>query len=336
MRKVAKPKGISVTSSYFVGRTSASGQYQPMSVANSLGLLTAKSRQPGGPGGFVVTYNILVSASLGALYSPADYPLLANDLAFLEFVIAFGGGFEVAAGEDLTLVNKRGFPNYQNFAEAFPSVACLDSNNPDNYDVWSTEGANLDLESYFGRTWTWASSACARWPFADDGRYGGDFMSNTTNPVLVIGNLYDPATKYEGAIAARSLLPNSILLSVDLAAHTSLEASPCAGFYTGLYLLEPNSVGFVDGGLCQGLPGNGNPFDLFGGPFGAADTDELEFGKEIRRGLAPASVETCQNFLRAFQVNIAPVRTGPELQHLVEKQASVVRVAFRDQHLGED
>ena len=236
-------------------------------------------------GGFVLTYNILVSASLGALYNPADYPLLANDLAFVEFLIAFGGGFEVAPDKDLSFVNKRGFPNYQNFAEAFPGVACSDSNNPDNYDVWSTEGANLDLESYFGRTWTWISSPCARWPFADDGRYEGDFMSNTANPVLVIGNLYDPATAYEGAIAARSLLPNSILLSVDLAAHTSLGASPCAGFYTGVYLLDPNGVGFVDGRLCQGLPGNGNPFDLFGGPFGAADPDELEFGKKVRRGL---------------------------------------------------
>jgi len=236
-------------------------------------------------GSIVVTYNVLVSATLGALYNPANYPLIANDLAFVEFLIAAGGGFEASPTDSLKYVNKRGFPNYQNFAEAFPSVACSDSNNPDSYDIWSTEAAIRDLTSYFGRPWTWASSPCARWPFVDANRYEGDFMSYTANPVLVIGNFYDPATPYEGAVTSRGLLPNSILLNVDLAAHTSLGASPCAGFITGMYLLNPDSVGFVDKQTCPGLPGNGNPFDLFGGPFGSADSNGLEFGQKVRRDL---------------------------------------------------
>ena len=238
-------------------------------------------------GGFVLTYNILVSATLGTLYNPANYPLLASDLAFVEFIISTGGaGFDASSSaDDLRYVNKRGFPNYNNFVEAFPSVACSDSTNPDDYGVWSVEGANADLTSYFGRLWTWISSPCARWPYEDVGRYEGDFMSYTENPVLVIGNFYDPATPYEGAVTARGLLPNSILLNVDLAAHTSLGASPCAGFFTGLYLLDPSSIGFIDGQTCSGLPGNGNPFDLFGGGgFGAAD-DATQLGMELRRQL---------------------------------------------------
>ena len=65
------------------------------------------------------------------------------------------------------LITKRGFPHYPNFVEAFPGVACEDGNNPTDYAVWSQQGAQADTTfGYFGRIWTWASSACAQWPLA--------------------------------------------------------------------------------------------------------------------------------------------------------------------------
>lgn len=239
-------------------------------------------------GGFVVTYDLLISVTLGTLYNPADYPFLAADLAFLEFVLGTGT-FSVTAptfGEDSLFVNKRGFPNYENFVEAFPAVACSDSNNPSNYAVWSTEGANADLSGYFGRIWTWASSPCAQWPLRDAARFNGPFNEHTANPVLVIGNLYDPATPYEGALAADAGLSNSVLLTVDVTGHTSLGLSGCAGFFTGQYLLDPQSVGpLIDTILgdnpCPGFGNNENPFEIFPGPFGAGDPT-MELNTEIR------------------------------------------------------
>lgn len=50
--------------------------------------------------------------------------------------------------------------------------------------------------------------------------------ANTANPLLIICNLYDPNTRYEGAQTLRSVLPNSGLLTVDVPGHTSLGSVP--------------------------------------------------------------------------------------------------------------
>ena len=57
----------------------------------------------------------------------------------------------------------------------------------------------------------------------------GPFDKWTANPVLVIGNLFDPATRYQGAVTASTLLPNSRLLTVHAWGHTSLFLSGCVG-----------------------------------------------------------------------------------------------------------
>jgi pimeloyl-ACP methyl ester carboxylesterase len=214
---------------------------------------------------FFVTYQDLIGVTLGTLYDPFGYADLANLLAALEsFASPARIGTALARLEASSgLVNKRGFPHYVNFAEGFPAVACEDSNNPTDYHVWSTQGAAADEAfGYFGRIWTWASSPCAQWPLDDHGRYLGPFTARTANPVLVIGNLYDPATRYQGAQTVRGLLPNSALLTVDVPGHTSLGASACAGFLTGQYLLNPGAAAGIDGEVC---PVEFNPFDLVAG-----------------------------------------------------------------------
>ena len=211
---------------------------------------------------FFFTYQDLIGVTLGSLYDPFSYADLAEMLAALESVASPARiGAALARLEASTgLVNKRGFPHYVNFAEGFPAVACEDGNNPTDYHVWSAQGAAADAAfGYFGRIWTWASSPCAQWPLEDRGRYLGPFTARTANPVLVIGNLYDPATRYQGAQTVRGLLPNSALLTVDVPGHTSLGASGCAGFLTGQYLLNPGAAARIDGEVC---PVEFNPFDL--------------------------------------------------------------------------
>ena len=135
-------------------------------------------------------------------------------------------------------IAKRGFPQYPNFVEGFPAVACSDSDNPDSYAAWSAAGAASDAAfGYFGRIWTWVSSICAEWPTADADRYVGPFTRSTANPVLVVGNRYDPATRYEGALAVDALLPSSRLLTVEGWGHTSLFLSACADAIASTYLL---------------------------------------------------------------------------------------------------
>jgi hypothetical protein len=52
-----------------------------------------------------------------------------------------------------------------------------------------------DTLGYFGRIWTWASSICVTWPGVDTDQYTGPFTANTANPVLIVGNTYDPSHK---------------------------------------------------------------------------------------------------------------------------------------------
>ena len=79
---------------------------------------------------------------------------------------------------------------------------------------------------------------CAVWHHTDAARYMGPFNRRTANPVLVVGNLFDPATPYQGAQTVATLLPNSALLTVHGWGHTSLFLSACADEAIARYLVD--------------------------------------------------------------------------------------------------
>ena len=234
---------------------------------------------------FPLGYTDLIGITLGALYDPFSPPFLAEFLAAVE---SSPPAELDAAFADLArangLISKRGFPRYPNFVEAFPAVACEDGNNPTDYAVWSQQGALADESSYFGRLWTWASSPCAQWPFVDHDRYTGPFDRVTSNPVLVIGNLYDPATRYEGAVTVAGMLPNAALLTVDVTGHTSLGASICAGELTGSYLIDPSTAATIDGEVCP------LEFDPFESVIEPAEATALQ--RDLRHQLLPIVAAT--------------------------------------------
>ena len=91
---------------------------------------------------------------------------------------------------------------------------------------------------YFGRGWTWSSSICAEWPFADPDRYIGPFDRYTANPVLVVGTQYDTNTRYQAAVTVANLLPNSALLTLHGWGHTSLSLSRCIDEAVTRYLVD--------------------------------------------------------------------------------------------------
>jgi len=189
-----------------------------------------------------VNYSILIGMTLGAMYDSSSWESFASALADLEAqasAATLGVRFQRFWHPDNVYIPKRGFPHYRNFVESFPAVACADSDNPHSYGAWSTAGAAADAAfGYFGRIWTWASSICAAWPTSDADRYTGPWNHNTANPVLIIGNQFDPATRYQGAVIAAGLLPNSRLLTVHGWGHTSLFISSCADAVQTRYLVD--------------------------------------------------------------------------------------------------
>ncbi|MGL5865924.1 MAG: alpha/beta hydrolase [Dermatophilaceae bacterium] len=167
-----------------------------------------------------------------------------------------------------------GFP-YDNSPEAFQSVLCTDGRNPARAADWpGFVAAGESSAPDFGALWTWASSPCARstWTVQDEDSYRGPFTRTTTSPVLVVGNLWDPATAYSGAVRASQLLPNSRLLTSDSWGHTAYGTSDCATVAIERYLLarslpaagtqcvgdeQPFATPITDptgGGLGQGRP----------------------------------------------------------------------------------
>ena len=209
---------------------------------------------------FPFGYADLIGNSLGPLYDSFGWSFFAEFLAYVE-AAADPAVLGVALDELMARTGvglARNGERYPNFVEGFPSVACSDSDNPDDHAAWAAAGAAADDEfGYFGRLWTWASSPCAVWSGFDKDRYRGPFDHETANPVLVVGTRYDPATRYEGAVTVDELLPDSALLTVNGWGHTSLFLSACADAAISEYLLDGDTP--VAGTECDQ---DFNPFAL--------------------------------------------------------------------------
>ena len=118
-------------------------------------------------------------------------------------------------------------------------MACSDSINPDGHSYWLRPGAG---DEQFATT----SAASGPGPPApvQSGRastrtaISGPFNRPTAKPGLVLGNRFDPATRYEGAQIVHDLLPESSLLTVEGWGHTSFLLSLCADETVSRYLLD--------------------------------------------------------------------------------------------------
>jgi pimeloyl-ACP methyl ester carboxylesterase len=212
---------------------------------------------------FQLTYNVLIAATLSFLYFAESWPDVAALFADVE-----GQASPSTLGRELKKLQKAtAAPQelYPNFVEGSPGVACSDSTNPKQFQAWQRAADSAEKRhGYFGRTWTWTWSACQSWPTsAGQDRYQGPWTARTAEPVLIVGNYFDPATPYHGAVAASRLLPNSRLLSYAGWGHTAFfsAANYCVDSKVTRYLVTTRTP--ARGTVCQP---EGSPF----GPTSAA------------------------------------------------------------------
>ena len=173
-------------------------------------------------------YSTLVAITLQALYDSSSWEEFAQVLADVESAAASHTALSPtrlatvkAMLQRPLYITKRGLPaNYENLVEVVPRCRVRRQRQSDSYAAFSAAADNAT--GYFGRIWGWTASICAIWTARDDDRYLGPFDRVTANPVLVVGNRFDPATPYAGAIKVASLLPGSRLLTVNGWGHTSL------------------------------------------------------------------------------------------------------------------
>lgn len=161
---------------------------------------------------------------------------------------------KVAARETARKAAASGFAfPYDNSPEAYPAVLCSDGKNPAKARSWSGYAATADsVAPGFGPLWTWASAPCATstWKAKDEDSYTGAFTHRTKNPLLVVGNYWDPATNYSGAQKVAKLMPNSRLLSSNSWGHTAYGTSVCVTDAMDRYLLTTQLP--AAGKLCTG------------------------------------------------------------------------------------
>ncbi len=216
---------------------------------------------------FQLDYPLLVNFLLSDLYYPFGASWVASDLlqvletlqtaapkntpqakkqaaARAGLVKKFRATRAAAASAGATTVRQRqafgfGFP-YDNSPEAYQSVLCTDGVNPPDAASWAGYADANDLKAPdFGRLWTWGSAPCASatWTAHDEDNYRASFTRRTVNPVLVVGNYWDPATNYDNAVKVASMLPNSRLLRSNSWGHTAYGTSACATGAVDTYLL---------------------------------------------------------------------------------------------------
>jgi pimeloyl-ACP methyl ester carboxylesterase len=215
---------------------------------------------PGGP--FPYTYDLAIADSNAAMYAPEVWAGPDGYAAFLDGLADAVLGEQVPASglvaaraallDRLTATHPEG--DYANFFDAYYGNHCADAQYPRSLAAFRTVGAYAAAGSRWGPLWWWGNAGCADWPVAPD-RYTGPWNARTSAPVLVVGNYYDNATDYAGAVTSARLLPNSRLLSYAGWGHTAYGRSACVTAYVDAYLLDASLP--PRGTVC---PANANPF----------------------------------------------------------------------------
>ncbi|WP_086856066.1 alpha/beta hydrolase [Amycolatopsis lexingtonensis] len=184
------------------------------------------------PGGGTVDINRFTGAASSVLYSPAAFASLAEDLQALYTAIhPAGAQAQTLQAKPLKVLT----PGKQGLADQNPdspytsddsyfAVNCSDKPFRIKQDQVPGIAAKWERESpTFGRYQAFAdTAACPAWPAKKPDAYRGPWQAKTDVPVVVVGNYYDPATRYQFAQRMAQELGNARLLSVDAFGHCIL------------------------------------------------------------------------------------------------------------------
>ncbi|MDJ0763688.1 MAG: alpha/beta hydrolase [Myxococcota bacterium] len=216
------------------------------------------------PDGFVYYYDYLIGDTTSVMYRPEIWGGPDGAAVFFDFLadaVLNRDAWAAEAAREVHLALKRRFEaarpsrdEYDNGFDALFGNHCGDAQYPSHYAGHYAMGEYAEEGSIFGPYWSWFTAPCATWPTAED-RYVWPWRARTSRPVLVVGNYFDPATDYDGAVASDKLLKNSRLLSYAGWGHCAFGRSACVDNYVVQYLLDGSLP--PEGTVC---PANPNPF----------------------------------------------------------------------------
>jgi pimeloyl-ACP methyl ester carboxylesterase len=202
-------------------------------------LLTSATRMPlrnDLGDGQVADGSLLLNGIASALYSKAFWPVLETGLQD-----AFAGNGTVLVELANVLVERSSNGTYSNLADVDTAVNCIDRPWPHAISAWQAAASSASRGApLFGAPLVWGSLACAYWPVqADSLPSVSSIRAAGAPPILVVGDLRDPATPYRWAAALASDLSSGVLLGWRGEGHTSyFEGSSCIDGYVNNYLLS--------------------------------------------------------------------------------------------------
>jgi pimeloyl-ACP methyl ester carboxylesterase len=216
----------------------------PGAVSKAAGLLARANQRPLGnllEDGQPANGAMLLTGIAAALYLRQDWPVLKRSLSD-----AFNGDGTVLVELADFLVERNPNGTYSNLSDAEMSVDCLDRAWPRSLGPWrAAAAAAAKVAPLFGAQIVWGSLPCAYWPVAAAapavlrGRAAGAAGAAGARPILVVGDLHDPATPYQWAVALSRQLPVGVLVGWNGEGHTSyMQGSSCVDNTVDAYLLS--------------------------------------------------------------------------------------------------
>jgi pimeloyl-ACP methyl ester carboxylesterase len=196
-------------------------------------------------------YSDFISDVLNALYYPDGMDWVAQVVAVLQTILSSSDTSAVATKTTQLNTLVKAFhrvagvgiadSSYDNSLEAYSGVLCTDSWHAADPNSWILANSRAAAKApHFARIWGWSDVQCATnyWKAKDEDAYRGSFSRLTASPVLVVGNYYDPATNYDGAVQTAAMMPNSYLVRSDSWGHTAYGTSDCVTDRVDGYLLS--------------------------------------------------------------------------------------------------
>ena len=189
-------------------------------------------------------YSDLKISSFPAMRDPHLWPKYAADLN-----AAVDGDVTAL----MTAVQESRAPAAFDEATKSSAISCLDGPASKTVDDWPAVIGNLDASSVMSGSvqgwWLWAPCA-ANWPAKSADRYTGPWDTKTKEPILLIGNRYDPNTAYRNAVRSQLLLGNAALLTHQGYGHlSSTDPSACTEAARTAYLVDLEVP--APGTVCQ-------------------------------------------------------------------------------------
>lgn len=199
------------------------------------------------PGG-ALDIGQFTSVMSSVLYSPSAFGSIASQLQSVYNVIKTPAAAHALSSANFSTLlapaklgkfDARGDSPYLS-DDSYYAVNCSDKKFRNSLDGLPALAAKWERESpTFGRYQAFTDpAACPAWPVKKADVYRGPWRANTDNPVLVIGNYYDPATQYRFAQRMADELGYSRLLSVDAFGHCILGDSAGVDAATADYLIN--------------------------------------------------------------------------------------------------